>query len=150
MSSTTRAFGAILIGLALCGISAGITVADEVGLADMLNQNWFPTPAEQGNRIHDATVGLGSIERKLRDGVAVPLLGADGVAVGMFFSERGQSEAPTDDEPFMMFARDRVGRLHLYGFAVPFPGGMETFLFGDFPGTRSALAKTNVVTDLVR
>jgi len=65
----------------------------------------------------------------------------DGAPVGMFFSERGQSEAPTDDEPFMMFARDRVGRLHLSGFSVPFSGGMETFLFSDFPGMRASLPK---------
>ena len=63
----------------------------------------------------------------------------DGAAVGMFFSERGRSEAPTDDEPFMMFARDRLGRLHLYGFSAPCPGGMETFLFSDFPGMRASL-----------
>ena len=53
----------------------------------------------------------------------------DGASVGMFFSERGRSEAPTDDEPFMMFARDRAGRLHLYGFSAPCRDGMETFLF---------------------
>ena len=62
----------------------------------------------------------------------------DGAAVGMFFSERGQSEAPTDTKPFMMFARDRAGRLYLYGFSVPYREGMETFLFGGLPGTQAS------------
>ena len=74
----------------------------------------------------------------------------DGAPVGMFFSERGQSEAPRDNQPFMMFARDRVGRLHLYGFSVPCRDGMETFQFNDFPGRRGALVSTNVVAGLVR
>jgi hypothetical protein len=100
MASTARAVGALLIGLALCGIPAGIAVADEYELADVLNRNWFPTPAEQGHRVNDLSVGLGSIELKLRDGVAVPLLGADGEAVGLFYSGEGfyqyRSEDPID------------------------------------------------------
>jgi len=52
----------------------------------------------------------------------------DRAPVGMLFSRRGMSEAPTDTEPYMVFGRDRQGRLHLYGFSVPGTNGMETFL----------------------
>ena len=49
--------------------------------------------------------------------------------ISMLFSVRGRSEAPTVTEPYMMFSRDRAGRLRLYGFAAPSQDGMETFLF---------------------
>ena len=65
----------------------------------------------------------------------------DRAPVGMLFSLRGSSEAPSDREPYMMFARDRAGRLHLYGLAIPSRDGMETFRFGDFPSRQ-----TRVVT----
>ncbi|GAF99885.1 unnamed protein product [marine sediment metagenome] len=48
--------------------------------------------------------------------------------VGMLFSRRGLSEAPPDSKPFMVFSRDRHGRLRLSGFSVPGRDGMETFL----------------------
>jgi hypothetical protein len=52
----------------------------------------------------------------------------DRAPVGMLFSRRGLSEAPTETRPYMVFGRDRQGRLHLYGFSVPGTDGMETFL----------------------
>jgi hypothetical protein len=74
----------------------------------------------------------------------------DRASVGMLFGERGRSEAPTDNEPYMMFARDRKGRLHLYGFAVPCREGMETFMFGGFPaGLAVASTKASVRSETV-
>jgi hypothetical protein len=61
----------------------------------------------------------------------------DGDQVGMLISQRGLSEAPTDDQPFMIFARDHRGRLHLYGLALPCAEGMETFLFEGFPSRQA-------------
>ena len=52
----------------------------------------------------------------------------DRAPVGMLFSRRGLSEAPADTKPFLVFARDKQGRLHLYGFSVHGKDGMETFL----------------------
>ncbi len=57
----------------------------------------------------------------------------DRAPIGMLFSSRGLSEAPTDREPFMMFARRGDGLLHLYGLGVPCREGMETFRFEEFP-----------------
>ena len=57
----------------------------------------------------------------------------DRYPVGMLFSRPGLSEAPGDSEPYMMFSRDRAGRLHLYGLAIPCHEGMETFQFEAFP-----------------
>jgi hypothetical protein len=57
----------------------------------------------------------------------------DRAPVEMLVSQRGFSEAPTDPVPYMMFARDREGRLHLYGLSIPFHAGVETFLFDAFP-----------------
>jgi hypothetical protein len=57
----------------------------------------------------------------------------DRAAVGMLLSRRGLSEAPADTSPYMMFARDRAGRLHLYGLAIPCREGMETFRFEVHP-----------------
>jgi len=53
--------------------------------------------------------------------------------IGLLFGRRGRSEAPTDRQPFMMFARDHAGRLHLYGLGVPRQDGTETFRFERFP-----------------
>ena len=60
----------------------------------------------------------------------------DRAPIGLFFSHRGRSEAPVETQPYMMFARDRRGWLHLYGLATPVAGGMETFLFDQFPSRR--------------
>ena len=57
--------------------------------------------------------------------------------VGVLFSRRGLSEAPTDTKPFIVFARDKQGRLHLYGFSVLGRDGMETYLLED-PAVSSA------------
>jgi hypothetical protein len=57
----------------------------------------------------------------------------DRAPVGMIFGQRGLSEAPTESDPYMMFARDRWGRLRLYGLSIPCREGMETFLFDGFP-----------------
>jgi hypothetical protein len=58
--------------------------------------------------------------------------------IGLFLSYRGRSEAPVETRPYMMFARDERGRLHLYGFATPVADGMETYLFDEFPSRRVA------------
>jgi len=58
--------------------------------------------------------------------------------IGLFLSHRGRSEAAVEMRPYMMFARDQSGRLHLYGLATPVTGGMETFLFDPFPSPRAA------------
>jgi len=57
----------------------------------------------------------------------------DGEPIRMLFGYRGVSEAPTETEPYMTFARDQAGRLHLYGLAIPSRDGMQTFLFDEFP-----------------
>ena len=62
----------------------------------------------------------------------------DRAPIGLFLSHRGLSEAPVETRPYMMFARDERGRLHLYGFAAPTSSGMETFLFDEFPTRRVA------------
>ena len=61
----------------------------------------------------------------------------DRAPIGLFYSHRGRAEAPTQTEPYMMFARDQQGLLHLYGLALPISSGMETFLFAEFPGRRA-------------
>jgi hypothetical protein len=57
----------------------------------------------------------------------------DRAPVEMLVSQRGFGEAPADPVPYMMFARDREGRLHLYGLSIPSHQGVETFLFDAFP-----------------
>jgi len=64
----------------------------------------------------------------------------DRAPVRMLFSRRGLSEGPAENEPYMMFARDRAGRLHLYGLAIPCRDGMETFEFEDFPSDQARVS----------
>lgn len=49
--------------------------------------------------------------------------------INMLFSDRGLSETRDQTDPYMIFSRNKAGRLQLYGFSIPCPKGMETFLF---------------------
>lgn len=53
---------------------------------------------------------------------------------GLLLGHRGQGESTTTTKPFMMFARDAAGRLHLYGYAMPRRGGLDTFTLAVAPG----------------
>jgi hypothetical protein len=57
----------------------------------------------------------------------------DGMPIGMLLGNRSVAEAAGDDRPFMLFARDSGGLLHLRGYGVPGRGGFETYELG-LPG----------------
>jgi len=61
----------------------------------------------------------------------------DGHPIGLLISRRGVSEGNSRDRPFMMFHRDRRGRLHLYGYATPVGQRWVTYLLGQQPGTQT-------------
>jgi len=51
----------------------------------------------------------------------------DGKNVGLLLGVAGHNESGPDAEPFMIFARDREGKLRLYGYALREAGGVATF-----------------------
>ena len=64
----------------------------------------------------------------------------NGMATSMLLSRRGVSEGAPEVNPFMMFTRDDEGRLHLYGYAVPWQGRQVTYLLGQQPGRKRLAA----------
>jgi len=51
----------------------------------------------------------------------------DGKPVAMLMSRTGVGEGAGDGRPFVMFQRDGLGRLHLYGLAAPSGGRMANY-----------------------
>jgi hypothetical protein len=51
----------------------------------------------------------------------------DGKNVGLMLGVAGPNEAGAASDPFLMFARDRDGRLRLYGYGLSEANGLATF-----------------------
>ena len=68
------------------------------------------------------------------------------MAVGMLFGRSSASESAGNEQPFLVFVRNDLGQLRLFGYALPGEDGMETFRLEKPRGGKKSRVITTTLT----